>query len=1016
MDYQIKFNKVYDQPPDLIQFVPGRYAKWWVSIAFVLVLIYITLASMMEVPLWYWVTLPVLMISHAILIGNKEHVFLSGFHEPETYIVAKPTENRTRTKLKPQIGTLTVGVTQKRKVTPIEDRVQLVAPVRFNLRGFDIGAYLLEDGKDYRLVFVFESTGIASTISNEDALRMAEKLQRGLADFQGLEMLTMRYGTFADCSDRIRDLQELMDNAPNEQSKFLLHWQMARVKRLTELGRHNPKSLRFFYTYTLKDGTGSTGNNVQDILVKMQTMFKRREQEKNIHAQLEGILRQSFSQGFLKSLRFLNKLGLEVTPLNHEEVWSVAWRQINHGEAPPIPELIILNQQGLDWERHSNITSYSTLFQKGEPIPDKKWIYLPGRDEYVGSAVLVNRPKLEWDGKTERLDQLQFAVAALNEESTVNTEIVVQFTSADQEHALRQVTNNTKDANRSRNIAGKKSKVDLGAEYNLEQSADSQMALRRGGVVIKLAWVALIYRSTPDLLDDGIDDFCSHQTFNGEVVQRETGYADQIWFETLPFVWRKMLTAGGFAGMFSANKFERRVTETTPAALAFTPFLMDKSKAKRGLEFISPNGRTPIYLDPFGSRPHNHTIISGFTGSGKSVLIEATAEYALALDAKVCFIDADKGNNTSTYEEFIKFAGGDYFDPKQERSNIFEGTDQRQMEKGTERSEAGDLLFRDFLVNGLRELALPREIDSTTARTAKDSLSLLVDSFLKDPEMRRRRDLAFDDGLGKGAWEQFPTLRDFIPYMIFDHLPLSMRTETVAAILSTMAGSLAALCCRTSGEAIASPSTFRKDSKLTVYTLGQFGDDDDSLPMLLSAQANVISGAFGVNKTAFIQDEASMAIARFNSVGAFNADIFAKGRALGIWATLLGQDINPIIASEYGTQIFQNTETFVTGYIKTDAVEGLVSKGIPRELLKQNVDTNFFLPQHECARRWLISQGTKHMFGDYYPSFASLALTMNEEEEVTLKQQIEAENPGNKYLQIAAIAKTLKSRSIDAKR
>lgn len=141
---------------------------------------------------------------------------------------------------------------------------------------------------------------------------------------------------------------------------------------------------------------------------------------------------------------------------------------------------------------------------------------------------------------------------------------------------------------------------------------------------------------------------------------------------------------------------------------------------------------------------------------------------------------------------------------------------------------------------------------------------------------------------------------------------------------------------------------------------------------------------------------------------------------------LIGQDLNPIADSPVATNIFQNTATYFTGYLQDKtAIEAMTARGIPWELLIENTEDSFFPPKREGARRWLISQGNRHYFGDLYPSFASVGLTMNgpsqerdSEGHPLTKEQIRRrffDKYPNKYKACSELAKYLENQSIDAR-
>ena len=615
---KIRFNPFFDRPTLFLWLIPGKYAKWWSIIGFSCFLGFLILESFLESQDWtvyalYWSSLPIGLITHARLIGSKEYLFLPKFHRAPTIVRAMPKGIETTMELKPKLGSLRVGRKKNsRTVYPAEDLTDLVAPIQIDLEGESAGGYLLESGQSHRVVFAYECSGFPPTLSVEQANEVAVQLEEGLKDFSGFELLTLHYGSYSNCDAGERYVDRLEREAINEESEFFVSWHRRRMRNLTALGRHCPKVLRLYFSYSFD---ASEDSEVERIHKLLQSLTTRVVKKTPIGVRLESMLHESFQYGYRSQRRFFKKLGLSVRALGWEESWQAAWDRVNRGGAPAPGLLIRLNSDGLKWERlsQSRMPTVSKLFIAGEPLLRKDAVWLPGREQWVGGVVLEERPNKEWD-RSNRLKQMEYACQSLLNEETEDTEIIVQFSSADQKQALRQAIGRTKESNTSVNVATGKRRIDKGAELNLENAELAEETLRRGGRLIKCAWVANIYRSSRGELNRALSNFASQPCFTGGVVIRESGYYDSLWSETLPFTWRKLL--GG--AVMSTTRFDRRVTETTSALLAFTPVLKDSSPDREGVLFIAKDSRTPLYYNPFASSPHGHGIISGFTGSGEN--------------------------------------------------------------------------------------------------------------------------------------------------------------------------------------------------------------------------------------------------------------------------------------------------------------------------------------------------------------------------------------------------------------
>ena len=157
------------------------------------------------------------------------------------------------------------------------------------------------------------------------------------------------------------------------------------------------------------------------------------------------------------------------------------------------------------------------------------------------------------------------------------------------------------------NMAHNRQRIDPGAIFNTRKSLEDHEQLMEGKHAVRCAWTALVYRPTPEALNRAMQNFIS--LIPGAVVTRETGYADEIWLETLPFTWRTLLT----------QPYERRLLDTTEIVPSLVPIVFDQTSANQGIEFISRRGHTPLYFAPF-NKPQ-HTIVLGKSGTGKLSLI-----------------------------------------------------------------------------------------------------------------------------------------------------------------------------------------------------------------------------------------------------------------------------------------------------------------------------------------------------------------------------------------------------------
>ena len=200
-------------------------------------------------------------------------------------------------------------------------------------------------------------------------------IETGLKQIPHGEELTINAGTFSSERERIAELEELISSTSAQENKFLLKWAISRLQRLTQLGKHNPKFLKVYLTYTLDGGTTKSQDWVEKILGQAEQFWKayatKGDQQYRQH--LEDSLINAFNYGYMQAVQLLqNNLKWSVVPMNEDDLWEGDWKKFNPGKAPKIPQLLILDETGLHWELNSERHITTEMFAGGCPVLDKQ--------------------------------------------------------------------------------------------------------------------------------------------------------------------------------------------------------------------------------------------------------------------------------------------------------------------------------------------------------------------------------------------------------------------------------------------------------------------------------------------------------------------------------------------------------------------------------------------------------------------------------------------------------------------
>jgi len=231
--------------------------------------------------------------------------------------------------------------TQRFVFKPFEDETHLECLCRLQLRGRDVGAYLLKHRSKVSLVFGFQSPGIHTLLAPGQAELVLKRLEDGLKGFRPGDRLRIHLRSFATDQTRQQELESLIQQSSNLESQFLLLAQQRATRELTDTHQRQPRHLYFFATYPLDDAQESSADLVEKLLAWVVAQYdtvkglKEQNQQQSIVKQLT----HGFTDGYLHWEQQLNgRMGLQVTPMSVEQLWAYLWDQFNTAVAPPVPQ------------------------------------------------------------------------------------------------------------------------------------------------------------------------------------------------------------------------------------------------------------------------------------------------------------------------------------------------------------------------------------------------------------------------------------------------------------------------------------------------------------------------------------------------------------------------------------------------------------------------------------------------------------------------------------------------------
>ncbi len=875
--------------------------------------------------------------------------------------------------------------------------------VSFNRR--DIGAYILTKGtqKDrFCFVFGFECRGIHTTLRAEQIDTIFDNIEAGLKDIPSGEKMTLHLGSFINDKQRQQELANLAKKSPSKDIKYLLMAERARTKELNNAGIRKPKFLRIYVTYTVEPNASEADDLIEKLLARSEAWWLKfkGDMAEVQNQRLETLITNAYKQGFGRWEQLLsNKMGLDVKPLNAEQLWGEVWRRFNDTSPIDIPQLLILDENGLHEQVYSdlastkllvdNIHSTTLLMESGVPCADRRWVNV--NNKYIGALTFLEKPG-GWPNKTS---QLRYLWELLSRETVVDTEIFCQLTSANPALVKTTLQRVLKQSNMTALMAQEKSRtIDVNAQLKLKKSVAAQEQLYEGAVPIYTGIAIFVHRPTVEQLDEATRyiENCFQRPAR---VIRETEYAWKIWLQSLPIVWEGLLV----------KPFNRRQLYLTSEVPGLMPLVLTRQGDNQGFELIAAEGGTPVHLDLFTQ--HKNLALFATTRAGKSVLVSGILTQALAHDIPVVALDFPKPDGTSTFTDYTQFMeeNGAYFDISKQSNNLFEQPDLRFLSAEEQRDRMLD--YTGFLESALLTMVLGSSTENQLlGQTVRSLINLALTAFFSDRTIQQRYREAMIDGFGSPAWQRTPTLKDFLAFCSPEHLQIDSLSGRVEDALSQIQLRLRFWLSSRVGQSISAPSSFRTDAKLLVFALRNLSDSEDAAVLSLSAYSAALRRALSSPASIFFIDEAPI-LFEFDQIANLVGRICANGAKAGIRVILSAQDPDTIAKSKAASKILQNLTTRLIGRIQPVAVDSFVDiLKYPREIIARNASESFFPRKEGIYSQWLLDDNGIYTFCRYYPGYEQLAVVANNPHEQTARQQAMQQNR-DKYEAISAFARQL---------
>ncbi|MEM1307998.1 MAG: hypothetical protein AAGF98_00605 [Cyanobacteria bacterium P01_H01_bin.153] len=875
---------------------------------------------------------------------------------------------------KRQVSLVTKGQRKNQVVHAFEDYCALRGFVQFQMKGRDVGAALLSQKGLYRLVFGFTCKGIHDVLRPDQVLPTLEKLESGLKELFSGSSLTFHLSSFADDSDRQAELDQVIGKAVSSELKLIMMSEKKRVQELAQAGVRRVKQLNIYCSVTIggDDPTDVDADLIEKILAKLLGYWERFKGNGDSVEQgrFEEIFRNAFERYLMYESLLDVKMGLDVAPLSIAALWRNVYRVFNVSAPPDVPNPMVFDGKRITETITTDLDIKSLLVQgeRGEtrvPEADRTWVKV--KDRYVGVLTATSKPA----GFADMRSQLRYLWDVLCRPHVIDTEIVCQVTMANAALVKTQMQRLIKQSNNAALSAAESRSIDVSASIRTQKSVDAAAQIIEGSIPVKVATVFLVHRQSRVKLDEACRQLSECFIQPAKVV-REKELAWQYWLQCHPLLaWEKLL----------GSPYNRQATYLSNEAPGLIPLTMTRQLSSQGFELIADEGGSPIRLDFINE--HRNIACFGTTRSGKSVAISGMMSMFLAHGYPIVCLDYPKPDGTSTFTDYAKFLAPNaaYFDIGRESNNLMEMPNLAGL--STEQREERFQDYKAFLESALVTMVLPSTDGQVLLeQTIRSLLGRALTIYFKDPDIQARYQAAEQAGYGSPAWNNTPTLHDFIQFCTPQVLDVENKASAdIESALGHIILQLEYWLNSRIGRAIARPSSFPTDAQLLVFALRNLSNENEAAILSLSAYSAALRRALASPKSIFFIDESPI-LFEYPVISQLIGRLCANGAKAGIRVILSAQDPDTIMNSVSGAKVMQNMSVKLIGRIQSVAVDSFVKLlNYERTIIARNASEAFYPKRSGLYSNWLVDIDGHSIYARYYPGPVQIAIVANNPDE-----------------------------------
>ncbi|MEN9517669.1 MAG: hypothetical protein RLZZ381_257, partial [Cyanobacteriota bacterium] len=883
----------------------------------------------------------------------------------------------------------------------------LVSPIKYCQKNKDLGALFLKNGQQYQIVFCFQLTPWHTSFTPEQARKYWEATEVAAKEILPGESLTFYCEKYASDIKRVTELEQVITHCDSNDVSILIESEMGMTQSLSARGLRQNLSYIVTCTYTFTRD-GDIGTDLVSRIIRLGNNFLSQaagDKEQLQQSFYSQSLEYAYNQGFLIWQSILRTTwALEVQALTLNQTWNHLWYQFNARSSNPAPipnywtwDGYELGEVVIEAIHPLSILSQGVGHLTATPQHNQTQdeLVLPGRSQVCALMTMEQISKR----RLTKVEQLNHLFEVMQSNDVIDTEFIIQLNSVTTQALDRQLEQTIAQANSAKLMAEETAiGRDVRSEQILEESFEAQKLVGGGGAGIYVSLVAKIYRSDRKALNEACQELS--RKFGGNL-KREDNIAWSLWLETLP------MTIGRILQKTSLVE-DRRLMLDNLSFYRYLPNVAPEDVHADGVELIVKGGK-PIYLDMHRQETLRGLII-GESGSGKSVIAWRIILDFLSCNLPVIGMDSAVGGNSS-FRWAIQMLNGAHIDISRNSSNLVEPPDLRNY-RGDDycvrlnqwKATVCNTLVT-YIMYGINEPKLTQRVENLVVAT--------TEKFINHHQIKRRINQAFEFGFGSDAWQNMPTLIDWLKFCTKEQLNLRNFEELDKQAINQIRTQITSLLSSAIGNTVGRPSSFDPSSRIKFFTIVNLDNEREQVLIAQTIQSTCVRLALRYLKSLIVGDE----IADLLKKGGFArtwGQMHAMARKSGISLLTISQNIEEIQKCSAAADILKNISFKLVGRITTDGATSLVEALKYPDLVYENSTKAFKTDKELGCSHWLLEIQNQFWQTQFFPSSLNLAMVANGSNEVKLRTEImqrAIQNGTDRWLALDEYAQAIASLS-----